>query len=657
MMKRLSLGSKEENYEHVLMCLICRSLFDDHDHQPKFLPCHHTFCKDCLRAYIRQMGDEIECPSCRKLATIPAAGVAALQTNFYVKYIQSLVHGGPVSDGTLLQCNAHPSHKLQYYCRDCSTSICKQCCEVTEKNNCGSHKKVPLTTITEEYHQKLDTVFSKANASVEHKKVELEGILKALSEEKDQALLNIESTFEQHIHTLTRRATLLKNKVIAIYNEQVETLEADLEEVSTAMTCIVSLKEYHENDISRGRFVEIDQGLAEMEEVHSNVSGKIRPSENHIVFEEKHGCDKYQACVKDLGRVRCRRPTIPRTEPEGNDAQTKAPAIVTPSSSNTDSDSSPTLSASLASSQPTIAEECSVYSPDHGMAGAAASVSHLLHTNTQRDTSPQQPTLPDTPNCGCENQPVLPLSSSGASSAVKQGHGLPQHEGPSAAIANGLNNNLVNGYAKQNNVAVNPVVRPKTLSSSPRKAKISTNNNIVKPIKGRRSLEGEDKLPMPPSLSAGLEACGGEGRPPSEPLLGYGGLDFGSNQTTPTAEPKLHLSDMDLQKRISPDRNPARNHIEIPDPNIELLKKTDKMYHHLVYTSYDEEELLKELKCGKVQCDLEQEGAARGERFIEDSDSWMTVSTSSDGSTISGNSDGEEYRYVHTDLDNEESTL
>ena len=84
-------GGGEESYEHVLMCLICRSLFDDSDHQPKFLPCHHTFCKDCLREYVKRMGDDIECPSCRQLTTVPAAGVSALQTNFYVKYIQSLV--------------------------------------------------------------------------------------------------------------------------------------------------------------------------------------------------------------------------------------------------------------------------------------------------------------------------------------------------------------------------------------------------------------------------------------------------------------------------------------------------------------------------------------------------------------------------------------
>lgn len=129
-MKRMSTQLREENYEHVLMCLICRSLFDDYDHQPKFLPCHHTFCKECLREYIKQTGDEIECPSCRKIATIPAAGVTALQTNFYVKYIQGLVQGSYGGDGRNTDCNKHPSNSLTQYCKECQIAICKDCYQV-----------------------------------------------------------------------------------------------------------------------------------------------------------------------------------------------------------------------------------------------------------------------------------------------------------------------------------------------------------------------------------------------------------------------------------------------------------------------------------------------------------------------------------------------
>ncbi len=209
-MKRASMGSREDNYEHVLMCLICRSLFDDYDHQPKFLPCHHTFCKDCLREYVRQFGDEIECPSCRKIANIPTAGVTALQTNFYVKYIQSLVSGGGCSAASDQKCSIHADEKLHYFCKVCEVSICKQCCT---PESCGQHEKVSLTFATEESHQNLDSAFSKANGTIENKKVQLEKTLKALADEKDQALLKIDSTFDQHTHTIQRRATLLKNKV------------------------------------------------------------------------------------------------------------------------------------------------------------------------------------------------------------------------------------------------------------------------------------------------------------------------------------------------------------------------------------------------------------------------------------------------------------
>ena len=44
--------------------------------------------------------------------------------------------------------------------------------------------------------------------------------------------------------------------------------------------------------------------------------------------------------------------------------------------------------------------------------------------------------------------------------------------------------------------------------------------------------------------------------------------------------------------------DPSRD-VTLAAPDVDALKKADKMYHHLVYTSYDEEELLKELKSGK----------------------------------------------------------
>lgn len=260
------------------------------------------------------MGDEIECPSCRKPATIPAAGVAALQTNFYAKYIQSLVYGvgalgcspamlGEGHGGTDPMCQTHNSMKAQYFCKQCSRMACESC--FSNEGSCSGHQKKPLVAAAEDFQGKIDASFARANALIEQKKVELEARLKAFSEEKDRALLKIDAAFEAHVHLLNRRATLLKNKVIDSYNERVTSFESDLEEISTAMTCIISLKEFHETAISRGQLEDIEKGVEELNEVYSNVESRIHPRPYHVLFEDKHGIERFKSCIKDLGKVTC----------------------------------------------------------------------------------------------------------------------------------------------------------------------------------------------------------------------------------------------------------------------------------------------------------------------------------------------------------------
>ena len=309
------------------MCLICRSLFDDYDHQPKFLPCHHTFCKDCLREYVRQIGDEIECPSCRKVANVPAAGIAALQTNFYVKYIHSLVSSRQGTTNLIKECNEHPEKDVQFYCQECQKTVCEECCSVEDSGTCVEHPKMTITQVTEETHQKLDSTFAATNASIEAKKVKLERMLKNMAQEKDKALMKIDTKIEQYTHILHRRATLLKNKVIDIYNESEEKIEHDLMEISTALTCIVSLKDYHEGRISHGDYRDVDSGLKEMKEVNDNITEHIRLVQNHIVFEESHGAEKFKASTRDLGRVRCSQVALDIPVPLSPDTDVESPTL------------------------------------------------------------------------------------------------------------------------------------------------------------------------------------------------------------------------------------------------------------------------------------------------------------------------------------------
>lgn len=216
-------------------------------------------------------------------------------------------------------CERHPGHSQKYYCDDCSVSICDVC---MEESGCKLHRRSPVAAVAERLRQDIDTSFTGASTLISQKKAELESRLRALSDEKDRALLCIDSAFEAHVHTLGRRATLLKNKVIDIYNENSNGLETGLEEVDTAMTCVVSLRDFHEAAVDRGDFdsVLVGRGTAEIDEVASNIADRVRPPEIHIVFDGDHGIEKFRSCSKDLGRVLCNRsaprpPDVSPTDP------------------------------------------------------------------------------------------------------------------------------------------------------------------------------------------------------------------------------------------------------------------------------------------------------------------------------------------------------
>ena len=226
--------------------------------------------------------------------------------------------GAAGGDSDAKVCERHAGHVQKYYCNDCSVSICDVC---VEESGCKMHRLSLVAAVAERLRQDIDASFTGASTVISQKKAELESRLRALSDEKDRALLCIDSAFEAHMHTLGRRATLLKNKVIDIYNENSNALETGLEEVDTAMTCVVSLREYHEAAVDHGDLdtVLIGRGTSEIDEVACNIADHVRPPEIHIVFDGDHGIEKFRSCTKDLGRVVCNRsaprpPDITSTE-------------------------------------------------------------------------------------------------------------------------------------------------------------------------------------------------------------------------------------------------------------------------------------------------------------------------------------------------------
>ena len=127
-----------------LTCPICYQLFNN----PKYLPCHHSYCEQCLEKM--QVQNKIICPECRKEATVPAGGVKDLPNNFFInRMVDELVLKRKVEGEEEVKCDeCDEDEPVVAYCPECNSFLCQFCYENHKRNKrFRGHGIVPLTEL------------------------------------------------------------------------------------------------------------------------------------------------------------------------------------------------------------------------------------------------------------------------------------------------------------------------------------------------------------------------------------------------------------------------------------------------------------------------------------------------------------------------------
>ena len=155
----VSLFSNLPSYNHNLMmaakdvkmatdnlsCPVCYQLFKN----PKYLPCHHSYCEQCLEKL--QVQSKIVCPECRKEAIVPPGGVKDLDNNFFInrlvdKFILSRKVEGDEGEVKCEECSGEDPAVA--FCPDCTLFLCYACNEHHKRSNKSrGHRIVPLTEL------------------------------------------------------------------------------------------------------------------------------------------------------------------------------------------------------------------------------------------------------------------------------------------------------------------------------------------------------------------------------------------------------------------------------------------------------------------------------------------------------------------------------
>ena len=110
-----------------LTCPVCYELYK----KPKYLPCYHSYCEECLVKLQKAGSDSIMCPECRKTSAIPSGGIKQLPNNFFInRIVDEVALKEKVTGEEDVRCDLcvreDPAVVL---CFDCGVFLCSHCHE------------------------------------------------------------------------------------------------------------------------------------------------------------------------------------------------------------------------------------------------------------------------------------------------------------------------------------------------------------------------------------------------------------------------------------------------------------------------------------------------------------------------------------------------
>ena len=127
-----------------LSCPVCYQLLK----KPKYLPCHHSYCEQCLEKM--QVQSKIMCPECRKEAIVPQGGVKDLDNNFLInRLVDEFILKRKVEGEEEVKCDeCSGEDPVVAFCPDCNLFLCHICNEHHKRSiKSRDHGIIPITEL------------------------------------------------------------------------------------------------------------------------------------------------------------------------------------------------------------------------------------------------------------------------------------------------------------------------------------------------------------------------------------------------------------------------------------------------------------------------------------------------------------------------------
>ncbi|XP_041360879.1 uncharacterized protein LOC121377078 [Gigantopelta aegis] len=190
--------------DEFVTCEICLEYFNDGEKCPRILPCHHSFCCQCLISLWENSQQGVTCPNCRRIWPIQNSIEATFQQNKVlsnlVEYIALKNRRGEIN------CHDCPNEsKATSRCIDCQEYMCDACTSYHNKFTISKHHKTVL--ITELVNMAQDEYFQQKEMCTNHENFKLEIFCKdcstalcpncALVSHRDHRICNLKDVYNE----------------------------------------------------------------------------------------------------------------------------------------------------------------------------------------------------------------------------------------------------------------------------------------------------------------------------------------------------------------------------------------------------------------------------------------------------------------------------
>lgn len=241
--------------EMFLRCIICRDRYDTDEKTPKLLPCHHTFCLECLKEMFRVESEHrqtlttayrdnapsfvtIHCPTCRASHMITDKDFKSYKSDH--KLIELLEISACPSKGSLGYCKNHKTQITDHFCETCLQAVCSDC-KVLDHREQDDHVVYSRAEALKIYaNQALITSY---NADAEDRKLadmerKLTGALDVINSKLSSSEEKIRQTFDKFKVAINNRQDQLLEKIETEMGNRREEFSNDLSEITKRMETI-----------------------------------------------------------------------------------------------------------------------------------------------------------------------------------------------------------------------------------------------------------------------------------------------------------------------------------------------------------------------------------------------------------------------------------